>query len=60
MSESCTLAILLACVLLAILFLSSLFCPLSVLSQLPLQGVAQDVILSCTDSLRLAIIFVFC
>lgn len=52
--ESCTLAVLLACVLLAILFLSSLFCPLSVLSQLPLQGVAQDVILSRTHCLILS------
>lgn len=51
---SCTLAILLACVRLAILFLSSLFCPLSVLSQLPLQGVAQDVILSRTHCFLLS------
>lgn len=62
LSESCTLAILLACVLLALLFLSSLFCPLSVLT-VAFAGCCSGrhiVLYSLFDSLRLAIIFVCC
>lgn len=62
LSESCTLALLPACVLLAILFLPSLFCPLSVLT-VAFAGCCSGrhiVLYSLFDSLRLAIIFVCC